>query len=205
MSVESLLAFGIAMVIFAATPGPGILAAVAQALSSGPRPALWLSAGLIVGDLVYFIFAVFGLSAIASLLGELFVIVKLIGGAYLIWLGWKLWRAPPGTLSDPELNPSVGNKRAFVTGFLVTMSNPKVVIFYLGFLPTFIDLTALTAADVVKLSLVLIVALEAVLLVYVLGAHRTRLLFRNPVAEQRMNRGAGALLIGAGALLASRH
>jgi len=207
MSVEAAFAFFVAMLVFAATPGPGILAAVAQALATGVAPALWLSAGLVLGDLLYLLFAVFGLSAVAGLLGELFIIVKLIGGGYLIWLGWQLWRAPAGGLGagDAALARATDGRRAFATGFLVTISNPKVVIFYLGFLPTFIDLAGLGAGDVLTLAALLVVALWAVLLVYVLGAHRARRLLRDPRAGQRMNRTAGAMLIGAGALLASRQ
>ncbi len=207
MSVEASLAFFAAMLLFAATPGPGILAAVAQALAAGVASALWLSAGLVLGDLLYLLFAVFGLSAIAGLLGELFAVVKLIGGGYLIWLGWRLWRAPAaaGCASDAALTRPGDGWRAFATGFLVTISNPKVVIFYLGFLPTFIDLASLTASDVLILAAVLVVALWAVLLGYVLGAHRARRLLRDPRAGQRINRAAGAMLIGAGALLASRQ
>jgi threonine/homoserine/homoserine lactone efflux protein len=205
MSIEAALAFFVAMIVFAATPGPGILAVLAQALSAGTRPALWLSAGLVLGDLVYFAFAVFGLSAIASLLGELFNVVKLIGGAYLIWLGVQIWRAPIGHLTGANLPRAVGKKRAFLTGLLVTLSNPKAVIFYLGFLPAFVDLAALTPLALLQLMILLVVALALVLAAYVFGAQRAKNLLQSPSGERRLNRGAGAMLVGAGALLATRQ
>jgi len=87
MSLISALSLSIAMLILAASPGPGVFAIVARALASGFRPALAVITGIVIGDIIYLTFAVFGLSIIAQSLGELFIIVKICGGVYLFWLG----------------------------------------------------------------------------------------------------------------------
>ena len=95
MSLLSVLLLAGAMFVLAATPGPGVFATVARALASGFVPAAELVVGIVIGDLVYLLLAIFGLGALAAVLGELFVVVKYAGAAYLLWLGWRLWHAPP--------------------------------------------------------------------------------------------------------------
>ena len=79
------------MLLLAASPGPGVFATVARALSSGFRPALGVIAGIVVGDIIYLGFAIFGLAVVAQAMGEFFIFVKIAGGAYLVWLGLKIW------------------------------------------------------------------------------------------------------------------
>jgi threonine/homoserine/homoserine lactone efflux protein len=97
MHAPVLIAFAAALAVAVALPGPGIFAVVSCALGRGLRDALALIAGIVVGDLIYFAFAVLGMAALARSMGELFAVVKLAGAAYLIWLGVKLWRPRPST------------------------------------------------------------------------------------------------------------
>src|SRR5688572_28552370 len=149
MNLPILLAFTVALAIAVAIPGPGIFAVVSCALGRGFREALALIAGIILGDLLYFTLAVLGMAALARSMGEFFIVIKLAGAAYLIWLGLKLWRQPPTTLSaegDP-LAPRRGFRRSMLGGLIVTLSNPKTIAFYAGLLPTFVDLEKLSAGD----------------------------------------------------------
>ena len=100
MPVDVFITFSTAMLILALTPGPGVFASVSQALSSGFRSAFPLIGGLILGDLCFLTLAVFGLSAVAHVLGDLFFLIKLAGGAYLIWLGWRMWTRAPGSFDE---------------------------------------------------------------------------------------------------------
>ena len=95
MHLSVLLAFAAALAVAVAIPGPGIFAVVSCALGRGFREALALIVGVIAGDLVYFTLAVLGMAALARSMGELFIVIKLAGASYLIWLGVKLWRQPP--------------------------------------------------------------------------------------------------------------
>ena len=204
MTVESTLAFALAMLILAATPGPGVFATLAQSLSSGFRSSIEVIAGIVIGDLLFLILAIFGLSAVASVLGELFFIVKIIGGAYLIWLGYKMWTAEPVPLnSDPDVGEKNGWQR-FLGGLFITLSNPKVILFYCGFLPTFTNLRRLTVVDIAVISAVVVVVLAGVMMVYSYSTARARQLFSSRRATRNFNRGAGTVLIGTGVVIATR-
>ena len=90
------------MLVLAASPGPGVFATIARALASGLRPSLVVICGIILGDVIFLLFAAFGLSMVARALGNMFFIVKICGGAYLIWLGVRIW------LKKPEYSFTVG-------------------------------------------------------------------------------------------------
>ncbi|UCD89607.1 MAG: LysE family translocator, partial [Desulfobacterales bacterium] len=121
MTIESTLAFGLAMLILAATPGPGVFASVAQALSSGFLSSINVIAGIVIGDLLFLILAIFGLSAIAYALGKLFFVVKIIGGAYLIWLGYKMWTAETIPINSAMSAGKKNGWQRFISGLLITL------------------------------------------------------------------------------------
>ena len=204
MTIESTFAFALAMLVLAATPGPGVFASVAQALSSGFRSSIDVIAGIVVGDLLFLILAIFGLSAVAYALGELFFIVKIMGGAYLMWLGYRMWTAQPVSLNS---NLNAGRKNGwqrFLGGLFITLSNPKVILFYCGFLPTFMDLKSLAVVDMAVVAMVVVMVLSIVLMAYSCSAARARRIFTSQRATQNLNRGAGIVLIGAGVVIATR-
>ena len=102
---------------------------------------------VIVMSIIFLLFAVFGLSMVARVLGNLFFIVKICGGAYLVWLGIKIWLQKPELAQNHQNSAARSNWGNFVSGLIITLSNPKVILFYCGFLPTFLDLSALTTID----------------------------------------------------------
>ena len=192
------------MLILAATPGPGVFASVAQALSSGFRPSLDVIAGIVFGDILFLLLAVFGLSAFAFVLGEFFFIIKLAGGAYLIWMGWKMWTAKP-VLADTEQKLGKRSVRQrFLAGLFITLGNPKVIIFYVGFLPSFMDLTCLTSLDIVIVVGMIALVPTGVLGAYAYFAARSRRLFTSRRAVRKLNRSAGTVMIGTGVVIATR-
>ena len=204
MTIFSAAGLAIAMFILAASPGPGVLATVARALSSGFRPALAVIAGIVMGDIIFLLLATFGLSIIAHVLGDLFFVVKFVGGAYLIWLGVKIWlNGTKPSDGDPPQNPPtpLGN---FTGGLLITLSNPKVILFYCGFLPTFMDLSVLTAVDLLMVVMIVSVVLAGVLTGYAFLASRARELFSDRKSARRLDLTAGGVMIGAGVAIASR-
>ena len=95
MPILSFIGLSIALFVFAAIPGPGVFATVSRSLASGFRPAVAVVSGIILGDIVYLLFAIFGLSFVAQALGEFFIYVKICGGIYLVWLGLKIWFSKP--------------------------------------------------------------------------------------------------------------
>ena len=203
MTLFTLLAFGAAMFLLAASPGPGVFATVARALASGFSHAAVLVLGIVVGDLIFLLLAVYGLSAMAEILGSFFSFVKYAGGLYLIWLGVKIWRTPPETVSVQGVR-ELSWKKNFMSGLIITLANPKVILFYLGFLPTFVNLTLLTHLDVLVISMVVTTVLGSVLLSYAWTASKTGQLFKNRQTLRTINRCAGGVMMTAGCAILLR-
>jgi len=190
------------MLVLAASPGPGVFATVARALASGFRPSFAVICGIVVGDVIYLLFAVFGLSMVAKALGNMFFIVKICGGAYLIWLGVRIWFKKPAPVTENQnIQSRWGN---FASGLVITLSNPKVILFYCGFLPTFFDLSALTLIDLIIVVTIITIVLGGVLGIYAFLASQARRMFTNRQAVRRLNRTAGAVMVGAGLVIAIR-
>ncbi len=204
MTIETTLALTLAMLVLAATPGPGVFATVAQALGAGFRSALDVVAGIVVGDLLFLILALLGLASVATAFGELFFAIKLIGGAYLVWLGVALWRSVPRRFEDAAQLARRTPRQRFLAGLALTLSNPKVIVFYLGFLPSFMDVADLAAADIAAVVGIVTGVLALVLTAYAWSAARARRLFADTASTRLLNRGAGAVMIGAGLVIATR-
>jgi threonine/homoserine/homoserine lactone efflux protein len=201
MSIESLFAFSLALGIAALIPGPGILGLLGWTLGRGGRAAFGYSVGLILGDLTYLCLAVGGLAALAETMGEAFLVVKLAGAAYLIWMGVKIWRS--SSLSADAEAKKGSLLAAGAAGLTTTLSNPKTIVFYMGVMPMVLDLHGLTLAMVAELMIAATIVLTLVLIPYALAANRARTVIRSQKAMARLNKGAGAVLIGAGAAVAA--
>lgn len=200
MTLVSILALAGAMFLLAATPGPGVFATVSRSLASGFGHAAVVVAGIVTGDLVFLLLAIFGLASIAELLGGFFLLVKIAGGLYLLWLGYSIWKRTPGSVQISAVR-ELSWRQNYVTGLVITLGNPKVVFFYLGFLPTFLDLQSLDMVDVTIVATVVSLVLGGVMLAYAWSAARARELFRSERAERVMNRVAGGVMITTGGVL----
>ncbi len=203
MTIFSILGLAVAMFLLAITPGPGVFATVSKALSSGFKHAVPVVMGIVVGDLIFLLLAIFGLSLIAETFSGLFTLIKYLGGGYLVWLGIRLWRSNPSKIDITEPN-SQSKKYSFLGGLSITLGNPKVILFYLGFLPTFVDLKVLSSLDVAIVAFVVSLVLGSVMLFYAFTASRARQLFKSESAQTKMNRIAGSVMIGTGAILLSK-
>ncbi|TDO96303.1 LysE family translocator [Marinomonas balearica] len=207
MTLESAITFSIAVFIFSITPGPGVFAIIARSMMSGAKSALPLSAGMALGDIVYLVMACFGLATIATRWEEVFLAIRFIGAAYLVYLGWKMWVSPLQVVDD-EAGASAPRESALkglLQGFAISSSNPKVVLFYIAFLPTFLDVTLLNSQDIVITSLLAYVALMLGLSLIAYSASQARRVMKTQRAQRRLNQGAGSVMIGAGAFLALKN
>jgi threonine/homoserine/homoserine lactone efflux protein len=200
----SLLALAAALFIFAATPGPGVFATLARALASGFRPACAVIVGIVIGDIIFLLLAIFGLSAIAGVLGELFLVIKIAGGAYLIWLGCQIWAAKPEIPEVGGYAPQISWFRNLISGLAITLSNPKTILFYMGFLPTFMDLFRLSGRDIVIVTVIVATVVAGVLIGYAYTASRARALFHDPKAVRILNRSAGTIMAATGLILVGK-
>jgi threonine/homoserine/homoserine lactone efflux protein len=204
MSVLALIAFTSALVVAAASPGPGIAAIVARVLSRGMNGAIAFTAGVAVGDIVWLSAAILGLAVIAQTFHVVFLIVKYLGAAYLLYLAWRLWTTPAATpTADLPLNGE-SRLRLFLAGLTVTLGNPKVMVFYLALLPALIDLHNVTIVEWTILSAVTLAVLACVFGAYIFLAARARRMFTSPRAMTRINKGSGVIMAGAAVAIATR-
>jgi threonine/homoserine/homoserine lactone efflux protein len=203
MTITTLLAYAAALFIAAAIPGPGMTAIVARALGSGFRPTFFMGLGLILGDLVYLTAVILGLAIVAQNFTTPFLIIKYAGAAYLIYIAFKLWTA--GLLPqeiEAKRAPSIG--LSFLSGLLVTLGNPKTMLFYVALVPTLIPLQSIGPKDYAALVGLTFVVLMAVLIPYILLASKARLLLKKPAALTLLNRSAASILAGTAAYIAAR-
>jgi threonine/homoserine/homoserine lactone efflux protein len=203
MPLTGLIVFAAALFVAAASPGPAIAALVARVLVRGTAGALAYMLGLAVGDVVWLTCAVLGLAFIAKTFAWLFLVLKYAGAAYLLYLAWRMWRAP-AEISELKTPPAERPFRLFVAALLVMLGNPKVMVFYLALLPNLIDLAGISAFGYAQLVVVTFLVVTAVDGGYVLMASRVRRLFANPLLLHWVNRGSGAVMAGAAVAVASR-
>lgn len=204
MTASSLLALAAALAVFAAVPGPGMMSVISCALGRGFAVAAALVAGIVLGDLAYLLLALFGLDLIARSLGGLFLVVKICGAAYLVWMGVALWRAP-ATLPAPDAAAGAASlRRTALSGLAVSLGNPKVIAFYLGFLPAFVAVGQLSGGTVATVAAATACVVGGVLLAYARAAASARHLLTSPRRVRAMNRVAGTAMVGSGVALAAR-
>ncbi len=205
MDLADITAYALALGVAAAIPGPGITALVARSIGSGPRAGFAMLLGLICGDLVYLSFAVFGLALLAAHLATFFVAIKIASVVWLLWLAWQFWHAERHDLGGE----TVTTRRlasAGLSGFVLTLGNPKTIAFYLALLPVVINMHEVTArAWATVLVPVTVSVLLLVGAIYVFGAMGVRRQLSSARAQRHMHRGAALAMAGAASTLVIRE
>lgn len=203
MDIWTLIAFTAAYAIAVAVPGPGVAAVVARALGGGFAAAVPMILGILVGDLAYLVVAVFGLAAIATYFSAVFMVVRVLGAAYLLYIAYKFWTAEPGREQvGPRREESVW--KTFLAGLSLTLGNPKTIVFYLALLPTVVPLDRIDALAFAELTAIVIVVLLAIGCAYAFLAAKARDFFQSPLALRRLNKTAGAMMAAAAAAVVWR-
>lgn len=198
MNFTSIISLAIALFILAVTPGPGVLATVGRSLSSGFKPAAFFVLGILFGDLFFLTLAILGLGVVAAAMGKFFIIVKILSGGYLVYLGAKLLFNPPGKVEVTDQRNDGLTFKNTLSGFGLTLSNPKTILFYVSFLPTFMNVTSFSLNDFFIASTEIFVVIGSVLLSYAYLTGYVRKFFSNQKFIRRMNRTSGAILVGVG-------
>lgn len=202
LTLTSAGALFIAMALLAAVPSVSVLAVSARAASHGFLSGAMTALGVVAGDVLFVLIAVFGLAFLVDGMGDVFVVVKYAGGLYLVWLGIRLWRAR-GIPSTHKGTASSGSLvSCFGTGLLITLADQKAVFFYLGFFPAFFEVSSLTAADVAIVLSITVAAVGGVKLVYAYAAERTSALVAK--RARSLNAIAAGVMVLAGVVLLLR-
>jgi len=133
------LIYLIAAVGLSLTPGPNSLLALTNGALHGHRRTLWTVAGGAVGFVAVIALSMLGIGALLQASASALLVLKWVGGAYLVWLGIQLWRAPPLQLQPSADTPFARRSQLFRQGLFAAVSNPKALLFYGAFLPQFLD------------------------------------------------------------------
>lgn len=204
MSLEAWFAFAAASAIMLAIPGPTILLVVSYALGHGRKTALATVSGVALGDFTAMTASLFGLGAVLAASATLFTVLKWIGGAYLIWLGIKLWRAPVmfEPMADNDNLPEKKSIRVFLHAYVVTALNPKSIVFFVAFVPQFLNPALPFFGQMLIMEATFLVLATINASTYALAANAARGLIRKASIQRAVNRTGGTLLIAAGAVTA---
>lgn len=201
MSLDHWLAFAAASAVLLVIPGPTILLVISYALGHGRRSAGATVAGVALGDFTAMTASMLGLGALLATSAAVFTVLKWIGAVYLIYLGIKLWRAPVSAPQDGEASEPIGQPlRIFLHAYVVTALNPKSIIFFVAFLPQFLDTTRPIAVQMVIFEATFLILATLNASTYALMAAMARSTIRKPRIQSLVNRTGGTLMIGAGLL-----
>ena len=207
-NVELLLSFFVASAIFAYVPGPAMLYATAQTIGGGKRAGWMAALGIHMGGYVHVIAAAFGLAILFKTVPTVYLALKFVGAAYLIWLGINLFRTGLPKSASDEFTPQKSPLKAFVESAMVEIFNPKTALFFLAFLPQFTDVSAslpIWAQLVILGTIVNIMFSSADVVCVLLSSQVVKVLNRSKMANKWAQRIGGGMLVGLGVNLAAGH
>lgn len=210
MNLHLFLAYCVAVAILVLMPGPIVTLVVANSLSHGTRSGLATVAGASIGNAILLGATAIGLVAFFALLSEIFEVVRWAGAGYLIWLGVKAWSAHSAHgAQESAIVPTAkrSSRVVLLQGFLIGITNPKAIVFYIAFLPQFVDSHLPPGPQLLVMTGSMIVMALLSDSAYALLAGRARIWFTVPGRRRLQSRITGTLLIGVacGLLLARRR
>ncbi len=190
------------LIVLAAVPSTSVLFVVTRAATLGLANGIAASVGIVLGDLVFILLVVFGLSVVAETMGGVFLAIKYLGGIYLIWLGVNLIRSRNTAFkSTAEADIQGSCLTSCLAGFLLTLGDIKAIFFYLSLFPTFVDLVALQMSDILLIVLITIIGVGGVKVTYAFYARRVATFSRTMGFEKASKIAAGSCMISAGTYL----
>lgn len=203
VGLDQLALFAAAMLVLVASPGPFVAALAARSAALGPRSGAAMAVGAALSENLWIVTALLGLGAIAATHGWLLVILKYVGAAWLIWIGVRLLTGRHSMIKPGAAPRREPLWRAFTTGALLNLGNPKAALFYMTIFPGFFDMTVLTFWDgLVIAALALPIGLGNDL-AYVWAASRAGRYLADRKAVKRVDQVSGGVLAGAGVAIAA--
>jgi len=202
ISLTEILLYMGALGILFLTPGPVWVALLARAVSGGFHAAWPLALGVVVGDIIWPLLAIFGVSLLIELYADFMTLLRYGGAVILVWMGVRTVRnASKPLVEDGRLSAS-GVWAGFSAGLLVIIGNPKAILFYMGILPNFFDFDTISTPDIVMISLISGLVPFVGNVVLSLSVDRIRSFLSSPDAVRRTNVISGSALVVVGAAIA---
>ncbi|AJD46084.1 LysE family translocator [Rhizobium sp. SEMIA 4085] len=203
MSVTALIAYCLALLLAVATPGPAMFAVITTGVSRGTFSALTVGLGIALSDVVLVNIALAGLVAIAQSFSWLFTAMKYAGAGYLIFLGYRMWRAASGFEAPEGVQPASATRQLGL-GAAIALGNPKAILFHASLMPLILNVGSLSAFDVAIIMMVVFGVNTLTMGTYAVLAGASSRWFRSAGAIRALNRTAGGAMIGTGVLIAAR-
>ena len=199
--IDTITLFGI-MIALAALPSASVALVITRSATLGVANGIAVTAGIILGDLVFILLAIYGLTVVAETMGSLFMIVKYLGATYLLWLGYTLINSKSTTtIAVDKIVKKQNLVTSFIAGFILTLGDIKAIIFYASLLPVFVNLSTLQASDVLIILSVMIVSLGSVKILYAFSAVKVVTFAANKKLNSISRKTAGGFMLGAGGYL----
>lgn len=204
MSLVEIVVLFAAMATLALIPSASVALVIARSSTAGFSNGAAVAAGIVVGDLVFVFLAVFGMAALAEVMGSLFMILRYLAGAYLIWFGISLMRSKPSLPIEDFGRPASRLSTSFLSGLLLTLGDVKAIFFYASLFPAFVDLASIRASDVAIIVVLTVVAVGGVKLGYAYFARVVTSFATDLRAERAVKVTAGGCMVGAGSYLIAK-
>ncbi|WP_347332898.1 LysE family translocator [Marinimicrobium locisalis] len=201
--VEILLLFAV-MTVLALVPSTSVALVVARSSTAGFLNGSAVAAGIVVGDLIFVFLAILGMAALAEMMGSLFLILRYLAGAYLVWFGISLMRSKPPSKVEASDRSASTLSASFLSGLILTLGDVKAILFYASLFPAFVDLTAITASEIAIIVVLTIVAVGGVKLGYAYAGMKIVSFARGFKAERAIKTTVGGFMVGAGAYLLAK-
>lgn len=198
MSLEIWFAFVAASAALLAIPGPVVLLLFSYTLGHGAGRSWAAIPGVVLGDCVAMSVSLLGAGAVLSASATLFTLLKIGGAGYLVWLGIRLWTTRSEPLAAGPADARADRRSIFLQAFFVTALNPKDIVFFVAFLPQFIDPARPVLAQIVVIEMTFLVMVLVSTSLWILLSGRLRNGLKSPLALKWVQRIGGGSLIGAG-------
>jgi len=203
MNLELWFAFALASAALLAVPGPTVMLVLSYAMAGGRRTGLATVPGVTLGDFTAMTVSLMGAGAVLAASATLFTILKLVGAAYLVWLGIQLWRSGLPGEALGTAGPVKGQWSMFWSAYVVTALNPKSIVFFMAFVPQFIDPSRPALIQFVVLEAIFLTLAAVNTALWALLAGQMRARFSSPRLQRIIARTGAGVLIGAGILTAT--
>ena len=203
MDLSVWITYFVATIILSVTPGPGVFSSISSGLHHGFRLGVWNGVGMQAANFTSVCLVSAGLGALLLASETLFSVVKWLGVAYLLYLGVVTWRSPPKAFRDDADDRARTPRDLFARGFLVNITNPKGIIFFVAILPQFIDVARPQAMQYAILAATTLAVDLVVMMGYTALAAKVLRVMRDPSRLRWVNRTLGGAFVAAGVALAT--
>lgn len=192
------------MLTLAAIPSTSVALVVTRSATSGLWHGVAVSGGIVLGDVIFALLAILGLTALSELMGTFFLLIRYAAGVYLIWFGINLIRSRNQPVSLERAPSTGGLATSFLTGLLVTLGDIKAIFFYASLFPTFLDPSSLGYIEIVWVLGVIVMTVGGVKLTYAFLAKKVANVARRFSIAKPAKVASGSLMIGSGTYLIVR-